>query len=87
MIIIRNNLIKDQLYCDDEQYYKIIAKNIKKIRNSKKLTQQDLADLTGLSRCYICDIENIKRNKHLTITVLTRISFALEINIVNLFIE
>ena len=70
---------------DDEYYYKIIRKNIKLFRKESCLTQQDLADITGLSREYICDIENEKRNKHLTISVLGRISEALNQDIKNFF--
>ena len=70
---------------DDEYYYKIIRKNIKYFRLQKGLTQQELADMTELSREYICDIENESRNKHLTIAVLGRIADAMEIHIVNFF--
>ena len=70
---------------DDEYYYKIIRKNIKYFRLQKGLTQQELADMTELSREYICDIENESRNKHLTIAVLGRIAESMEINIVNCF--
>ena len=72
---------------NDEFYYEVIRKNIKKFRLEKKLTQQDLADLTGLSRQYICDIENKNRNKHLTIAVLGRMADALNLNIIDFFIE
>lgn len=46
---------------NDEYYYSIIRKNIKKYRLEKNYTQQDLADMTDLSREYICDIENEKK--------------------------
>ena len=71
---------------DDEYYYKIIRKNIKFFRLQKGLTQQELADMTDLSREYICDIENESRNKHLTIAVLGRIADAMNIHIVNFFV-
>lgn len=80
-------LIREQIFVDDEYYYIIIRKNIKKYRIEKKLTQQELADITGLSREYICDIENDKKNKHFSILVLTRISFALGVNIDLFFIS
>lgn len=69
----------------DEYYYSVIRKNIRKIRKDKNLTQQDLADLTDISREYICDIENESRNKHITIAYLSRIADALEIDIALLF--
>ena len=44
-----------------------------------------LGDMTGLSREYITDIENEKRNKHFSIAVIGRIADALNINIADLF--
>ncbi len=81
-----NKSIKSKAYIhDDEYYYTIIRKNIKRYRLEKNLTQQDLADMTELSREYICDCENEKRNKHLTISTLGRISEALGIPIYKFF--
>lgn len=80
--------MKERAYShNDEYYYTIIRKNIKKYRLDKHLTQQELADMTDLSREYICDIENESRNKHLTIAVLGRISEVLKIDITNFFKE
>jgi len=70
---------------NDEYYYKIIRKNIRKYRLEQKLTQQDLADMIEMSREYVCDIENEKRNKHLTISVLGRIAESLKIPITKFF--
>ena len=79
--------VKSRAYIhDDEYYYTIVRKNIKRIRIEKGLTQQDLADMTELSREYICDIENESRNKHPTIAVLGRIAEALGVHIVNFFV-
>ena len=72
---------------DDEYYYQIVRKNIRRFRLDRKLTQQDLADMTELSREYICDIENENRNKHLTIAVLGRIAEAMDVHIVNFFVN
>ena len=78
--------MKEKAYIhDDEYYYSIIRKNVRKFRLEKELTQQELADMTELSREYICDIENEKRNKHLTIAVLGRIAEALNVEISNFF--
>lgn len=71
---------------DDEYYYNVIRKNIRRFRIERKLTQQDLADMTDLSREYICDIENESRNKHFTIAVLGRIAEAMNVHIVNFFV-
>ena len=80
--------MKEKAYIhDDEYYYKIIRKNIKKFRLEQGLTQQELADMTEMSREYICDIENERRNKHITISLLGRISEALNVEIINFFID
>lgn len=70
---------------NDKYYYTIIRQNIKRFRQQKKLTQQNLADMTGMSREYICDVENEKRNKHLTIAALGRIADAMKIDITEFF--
>ena len=78
--------MKEKAYIhDDEYYYSIIRKNVRKFRLEKNLTQQELADMTELSREYICDNENEKRNKHLTIAVLGRIAEALNVEISKFF--
>ena len=82
------NIVREKSYIhDDEYYYTIIRKNIRKFRLEQHLTQQDLADMTDLSREYICDIENANRNKHLTISVLGRISEALNKDIRDFFLD
>lgn len=79
---------KEKAYIhDNEYYYSIIRKNIRKYRLEKNLTQQDLADMTDISREYICDVENERRNKHITISLLGRISEALNVEIINFFID
>ena len=70
---------------NDEYYYDIIRHNIKKFRKEKHLTQQNLADMTDITREYICDLENKSRNKHVTIALLGRIANALDIDIRNFF--
>lgn len=82
---MKENKFKQVIINDDEYYYSLLRKNVKEIRNSKGLTQQDLADLTYLSREYICDIENEKRNKHPSLSVIGRLADALEVEIGLLF--
>ena len=72
---------------DDEYYYRIVRKNVRKYRNDRKLTQQNLADMTDMSREYITDIENESRDKHPTIAVLGRIAEALQVPLADLFVE
>ena len=84
----KNYQIKfDKYLHSDEYYYSIVRKNIRKIRLEKKITQEKLAEYVDLSREYICDIENEKRNKHPSLAVIGRISDALGINIIKLFEE
>lgn len=71
----------------DEHYYEIVRKNIKKYRLEKKYSQQNLADVAGITRQYITDIENPNRNKHVTIAILGRIADALQVDITKFFLE
>ena len=84
-MFMRDKILDKKYTLDDEYYYGIIRENIRKYRKKKNLTQQNLADMTDISREYICDIENKKRNKHLTIYVLSRISEALDEDITTFF--
>lgn len=85
---MKRKIIREKSYIhDDEYYYTIIRRNIKKFRLEQNLTQQELADMTELSREYICDLENESRKKHPTIWVLGRIAEALNINIGELFVD
>lgn len=55
---------------------KTVARNIKALRLEKGMTQQDLADKTGLTVRYISRLENSSPN--LTLEVIERISSALK---------
>lgn len=82
-----NKNINEYMIHDDEYYYKRLRKNIRYYRKIKELTQQELADIAELTREYICDIENEKRNKHPSVAVIGRVADALEIDIMMLFKE
>ncbi len=69
---------------DDNYYYNIIRKNIKKYRKNLNLTQQNLADKSGLTMNYIAKIESNKLERGFTIATLGRIADALEIDITKL---
>ncbi len=57
---------------------RILAKNLKHFRFSVNLSQEQLAEKSGLSRNYISDIENSRSNP--TLETLTDIAIALNIN-------
>lgn len=61
---------------DDLQ--EILGKNIRLARAAKGLSQEDLADLTGLDRTYISGVERGVRNP--TIKVLQKISEGLGVS-------
>ncbi len=67
-------------------FYKQIAKNVKKIRKEKEMTQTDLALSIGhKSVSTIGKIEAGLENKHYNIEQLYKISKVLNINIKELF--
>ena len=72
---------------DDNYYFNLIRKNIKKYREMKGITQQELADKTDLSMNYIAKIESKKMQRGFTISTLSRIADALDIDIRNFFDE
>lgn len=61
----------------------LISKTIKKLRLEKKLTQDDLAYLSGLDKTYISLIERGKRNP--TVLSLYAICRSLEISLSEFF--
>ncbi len=65
--------------------YKNIAKNIKKYRLLNKMTQEELAKITGYSYAYIRRIEGPKCIKNFSIETIYQISKALNIDIKQLF--
>ena len=60
-----------------------LQKNIKKYREKRKITQEKLAEITGISRDYISEIERGKKTPSLKRLIL--IAEALEIDIQVLF--
>lgn len=67
-------------YNDNNYYYDIIRKNIRKYRKDKHLTQRELAEKTDLSEDYICEIESLVKRKSFSIVTLGRIADVLEID-------
>lgn len=72
---------------DDNYYFDIIRYNIKKYRDKKCLTQQQLADKSGLSMNYLAKIESKKMQRGFSVATLGRIADALEISPKCLFDE
>ena len=61
----------------------ILKNNIKEVRKEKNLTQQNLADLIGVSRNTICSIENGQFNPTAKLALI--LCIALEKNFEELF--
>lgn len=70
---------------DDAYYFNVIRYNIKRIRESKNLTQQQLADKANITMNYLSKIESIKMQRGLSIVILGRLADALEVDIRELF--
>jgi len=60
-----------------------IGTNIRKLRNSRKLSQEELAFNAGIDRSYLSEIEN--GHKNLSVVVLDQIASALGVKIMQLF--
>ena len=74
-------------FANDSDLYRVIGKNIKYYRENSKLTQIQLAELSGISISYLSKIEADGCNKSLSISVLNEIANALNIEITNFFKE
>lgn len=62
-----------------------IARNLKKIRETAGLSQENLANLAGLHRTYISMIE--RGEKNVTVVCLEKIANALNVEITQLIYE
>ena len=56
----------------------IIGINVRKLRNSKKLSQEELAFEAGIDRSYLSEIENGYKN--LSVGILEQIAAALDVD-------
>ncbi len=56
----------------------ILAKNIRDLRLSKQLSQEELADICGLHRTYISDIE--RGNRNVSIDNIEKIAKGLDVD-------
>lgn len=64
---------------------KVFGTNVRKYRTAKGLSQEKFADLCGLHRTYISDIERFQRS--ISLENIQRIATALEIETYKLFID
>ena len=69
----------------NEEILIIIGNNIRKLRNQKKISQQELADITNIAKSTVQRIESGKLNP--TILMLNSISTSLNISITEILIE
>ena len=63
----------------------LVAKNLRKIRKERGYTQDDLADLAGITKNYVGQIE--REEKAPTITVLERLAKSLKVKPISFFEE
>ena len=56
-----------------------LSSNIKKYRKGRRISQQSLADMCGLHRTYISDLENAKCNP--TLSVLLTVADSLGVSL------
>ncbi len=64
---------------------KIISKNLKKLRTQKRLTLQELAEKTGLTKGYLSKVE--RSQKAPPYSTLTKIAAALDIEVTTILAE
>ena len=62
-----------------ERTKQVLSSNIKKYRKGSRISQQALADLCGLHRTYISDLENAKCNP--TLSVLLTLAESLDVDL------
>lgn len=64
---------------------KVFGTNVRKYRTAQGLSQEKFADLCGLHRTYISDIERFQRS--ISLENIQRIATALQIETYKLFID
>jgi len=61
---------------------RLLGRNVLRIRNSKNLTQEQLAEMSGFSQQYISGLEKGQRNP--TVVTVYELSLALGVNYIEL---
>ncbi len=72
---------------DLNKQYSLFSNNIKATRLQLTLTQEQLAERSDISISYIKQIEGGKDYKNISLTVMLKLSKALNTSIANLFME
>lgn len=67
---------------EDGKLHLVVARNIRLRRESLGLSQEDLADRSGIHRTYIGSIERGERN--VTVNTVARLAAALGISVIDL---
>lgn len=67
----------------EEQFLDRLAKQIAKVRKSKGLSQENLAELANVDRVALANIETGRRRP--TVTTLYRLAKGLKVNVKELF--
>ena len=70
-----------------DNIYDIVRKNIRKYRQLRCMTQQELADAADLSHGYIREIESLNMGSTFSLDAVEKIATALNIEIKDLFEE
>lgn len=70
---------------DKDNLRPILAMNLRRLRESKGISQEELASRAGLHRTYVGAVERAERN--ITLTTLQRIASALTVDPVSLLLH
>lgn len=70
---------------ENKDIYKVIARNLKRRRKQLRMTQKDLAEITGYSYAYIRRIEGPNCTKNFSVLTLYNICIALDVDISSIF--
>jgi transcriptional regulator with XRE-family HTH domain len=70
---------------DDLELIKVHADNVRSYRFQRNLSQEELADISGLHRTYIGSVERGERN--VTLRTLAILADALNIQVIDLLIK
>ena len=78
---LKSNKLREQKY----KTLKILARNIRCYRRCRNISQEQLAEISGLHRTYVGSVERAERN--VTVGTLEALADALGVSIVDLLTE